>query len=49
MAKWCTALAFPYALGSCEGFHGPNGIRDANNILETTPGAQHDTKAGPHL
>ena len=40
-------FGIPHALGSCEGFHGPNGIRDANNILETTPGAQHDTQGWP--
>ena len=36
-----------HALHNCEAFHGPNGIRDGNNILEATPGAQHDTQGWP--
>ncbi|MBD2859405.1 peptidase M19 [Spongiibacter sp. KMU-158] len=35
------------ALENCESFHGPNGIRDANNILETDPTGTHDTQGWP--
>ncbi|HEX4917244.1 MAG TPA: peptidase M19 [Limnobacter sp.] len=37
----------PHALGDCAEFHGPNGIRDANNILEADPTGRHDTKGWP--
>ncbi|MDF1693205.1 MAG: peptidase M19 [Zhongshania sp.] len=36
-----------HALEDCEEFHGPNGIRDANNILETDPTGNHETKGWP--
>lgn len=37
----------PHALKDCADFHGPNGIRDANNILETDPTGTHETKGWP--
>ncbi|HEY1059480.1 MAG TPA: peptidase M19 [Limnobacter sp.] len=37
----------PHALKDCADFHGPNGIRDANNILEQNPTGTHDTKGWP--
>lgn len=37
----------PHALEDCADFHGPQGIRDANNLLEGTPGATHDTQGWP--
>jgi hypothetical protein len=37
----------PHALEDCASFHGPNGIRDANNILEGTPVATHQTQGWP--
>lgn len=37
----------PHALEDCADFHGPQGIRDANNILEGTPVATHDTQGWP--
>lgn len=36
-----------HALEDCEEFHGPNGIRDANNVLEQDPTATHETKGWP--
>ncbi len=37
----------PHALEDCEGFHGPNGIRDGNNILAADPTGNHDTVGWP--
>jgi hypothetical protein len=37
----------PHALKDCADFHGPEGIRDANNILETDPTGRHQTKGWP--
>lgn len=37
----------PHALKDCADFHGPDGIRDANNILETDPTGRHQTKGWP--
>ena len=37
----------PHALEDCEDFHGPNGIRDGNNILASDPTGNHDTKGWP--
>lgn len=36
-----------HALHNCEEFHGPNGIRDANNVLEQNPVGMHDTQGWP--
>ncbi len=40
-------LGVAHALHDCEEFHGPNGIRDANNILEQNPTGNHDTQGWP--
>jgi hypothetical protein len=40
-------LGVSHALHDCEEFHGPDGIKDGNNILEETPGATHDTVGWP--
>lgn len=40
-------FGIPHALDNCEAFHGPNGIRDANNILETNPTGTHQTQGWP--
>lgn len=37
----------PHALEDCEDFHGPDGRRDANNILESDPSGSHDTQGWP--
>lgn len=37
----------PHALDDCAKTHGPMGINDANNILETNPAAAHDTVGWP--
>ncbi|MGB1580526.1 MAG: peptidase M19 [Nevskiales bacterium] len=42
-------LGVPHALADCEEFHGPNGIRDGNNILEMNPTGTHDTTGWPHF
>jgi hypothetical protein len=36
-----------HALENCQDFHGPNGIRDGNNVLNMTPTETHETKGWP--
>lgn len=36
-----------HALEDCADFHGPNGARDANNILAVSPTSTHDTQGWP--
>lgn len=40
-------LGVAHALGDCADFHGPNGIRDGNNILEMNPLGTHNTAGWP--
>ncbi len=40
-------LGVEVALENCEAFHGPNGIRDGNNILSANPTGTHDTVGWP--
>lgn len=40
-------FGIPHALENCASFHGPQGILDANNILEGTPAATHETQGWP--
>lgn len=35
------------ALGNCEDTHGPNGVRDGNNVVTTSPADTHDTVGWP--
>lgn len=35
------------ALGNCEATHGPMGVRDGNNIVQTSPTDTHDTVGWP--
>ena len=37
----------PHALEDCEDFHGPNGSRDANFILDQSTAGGHDTQGWP--
>lgn len=37
----------PHALEDCEKFHGPQGIRDGNNVLNATPTETHETQGWP--
>ena len=37
----------PHALEDCESVHGPNGIRDGNNLLNFSPTDTHDTVGWP--
>ena len=36
-----------HALEDCEDFHGPNGIRDGNNVLSMNPTDTHNTEGWP--
>ncbi len=36
-----------HALKDCADFHGPNGIRDGNNIISANPTDNHDTQGWP--
>lgn len=36
-----------HALENCEDIHGPNGIRDGNNVLNMTPTETHNTEGWP--
>lgn len=40
-------LGVAHALGNCEEFHGPDGVRDGNNIIHMTPLATHVTSGWP--
>lgn len=36
-----------HALENCEDFHGPNGIRDGNNVISLNPTDTHETEGWP--
>ena len=40
-------LGVEHAMGDCSERHGPNGIRDGNNLIHATPLATHDTRGWP--
>ena len=40
-------LGVAHALGDCEEYHGPDGVRDGNNIIQMSPLATHETKGWP--
>lgn len=37
----------PHALKDCIEFHGPNGIKDGNNVIQETPNDTHETEGWP--